>query len=326
METITTNKSRAYWGRKGVSCLFQKFNCPESTLQTCQDMINRKEDVVLTSIAGLTGGIVGRGSTCGVVSGGALGIGLMHDETLRMNGSKTEAAVVSLASDYVKWFDSSYGTTLCSERTGVDFWTLPGLIKFMLPGHRILRCMSLINGSMKQLYDIQQSSLPVINSEDESTMKLLHCAQTVLEGIRANTGVGDQVLERISIVLDGGVGLQGRACGALAGAILSINILVGMNLREVSLPRSYYAFFKGLSYLRSDKSDENPHPYNVGKGIVTKFEEEAGSIDCSTITGKEFVDWDDFQSYVGTSDKCKELIDLSIQEATSAIERHSKTQ
>ncbi len=51
-----------------------------------------------------------------------------------------------------------------------------------------------------------------------------------------------------------------------------------------------------------------------------------GSIDCSAITGKEFLNWDDFQSYVKSSEKCNDLIDLSISEATSAIERHSKAQ
>jgi hypothetical protein len=290
-------------------------------------MLDRREDAVLTSVAGLTGGIVGRGSSCGIVSSGALGIGLMHDEALQKNGSETEALVVSIASNYVKWFADTYGTSLCSERTGVDFWTLGGIIKYMLPGHRIVRCMSYINGSMKHLHDIKESGLPTIDLvEDEYPIKHLHCAQAVLEGVRANTGVGDPVLERISIALDGGVGLQGGACGALAGAILALNLLLGVNLREVSLPRSYYAFFNGLTYLRSDKPEDIPDPYNVGKRIVENFEGAAGSIDCSAITGKEFINWDDFQSYVKSSEKCNDLIDLSISEATLAIERHSKAQ
>jgi hypothetical protein len=290
-------------------------------------MLDRREDAVLTSVAGLLGGIVCRGSSCGVVSGGALGIGLMYDEALQKNGSETEASVVSIASNYVKWFSDTYGTSLCRERTGVDFWTLGGLIKYMLPGHRMVRCMSHINGSMKHLHDIKQSGLPTIDLVvDEYPIKHLHCAQAVLEGVRANTDVGDPVLERISIALDGGVGLQGGACGALAGAILALNLLLGVNLREVSLPRSYYAFFNGLSYLRSDKPEDIPDPYNVGKRIVKNFEGTAGSIDCSAITGKEFLNWDDFQSYVKSSEKCKELIDLSISEATSAIVRHIKAQ
>jgi hypothetical protein len=319
-------KSRTYWGRKAMGCLFQKYNCSEATMQTCQDMLDRREDAVLTAVAGILGGIVCRGSTCGVVSGGALGIGLMHDDALQKNGSETEAAIISLASNYVKWFSDTYGTTLCRERSGVDFWTLGGLIKYLLPGHRMVRCLSHINGAVKHLYDIQQSSIPMIDLVDEHPMMHLHCAQAVLEGVRANTGIGDPVLERISIVLDGGVGLQGGACGALAGAILAINILLDVNPREVSLPRSHYIFYKGLTYLRSDKPDEIRDPFSVGKRIVTKFEEASGSIDCSMITEKKFTDWDNFQSFIRSSDKCKALMDLSISEATWAIDRYRKAQ
>jgi hypothetical protein len=42
-------------------------------------MIGRREDRLLQASAGLEGGIVASGSTCGVVSGGALGLALMHD-------------------------------------------------------------------------------------------------------------------------------------------------------------------------------------------------------------------------------------------------------
>jgi integrase/recombinase XerD len=233
-----------------------------------------------------------------------------------------EAGVISLARDYVNWFQESYGTTRCQERTGVDFRTMGGLIGYMLPGHRMVRCMSHINGAMKYLYDAQRLQPPTTRRRLDRPANPVHCAQAVLEGVRANTGIGDPILERISIVLDGGVGLQGGACGALAGAVLALNLPLGMNLRDASLPRAYYAFFKGLSYLRSEKAENIPDPFNVGKRIVMRFEREAGSIDCSDITGERFADWDAFQSYVRSSEKCRGLIESSIQEATLAIQGH----
>lgn len=326
MNDRTRQKSEVYWGRRAVVTLFQKFNCAEATMQACQDMIDRKEDAVLKSIAGLVGGVVCQGSTCGVVSGGASCIALMHDEALQHNGRVSEAAVVSLASDYVKWFGNTYGTTYCSERTGVDFRTLGGQLSYMIPGHRMVRCMAHINGAMKYLYQVQQANLPSVESLNEIPAEPVHCAQAVLEGVRANTGIGDPVLERISIALDGGIGLQGGACGALAGAILAINLLLGVNLREVSLPRAYYHFFKGLTYLRSDKSENTPDPYNVGKIIVNSFRDVAGSIDCHEITDREFLNWEDFQSYITSSSECRKLIDLSINEATSAILSYGEPQ
>ena len=54
---------------------------------------------------------------------------------------------------------------------------------------------------------------------EEKQHESIHCAQRVLKGIREHTGVGDDLLEQLSFVFDGGIGLQGGACGALAGAI-----------------------------------------------------------------------------------------------------------
>ena len=63
----------------------------------------------------------------------------------------------------------------------------------------------------------------------------IHCAQQVLKGIREQTGIGDDLLEQLSFVFDGGIGLQGGVCGALAGAIMGVNLLIGMNVREMKL-------------------------------------------------------------------------------------------
>ena len=114
-------RSSGYWARRGMACGLAKFNCSEATLQTCQDMISRREDVLLQAVSGLLGGVVCRGSSCGVVSGGALGLALMHEDELLENGLESEVGLISLVGGYAKWFERSYGTTLCKERVGVDF-------------------------------------------------------------------------------------------------------------------------------------------------------------------------------------------------------------
>lgn len=318
-------RGRNAWGRRAQANLFLKFNCPEATMQTCQDMIGRQEDTLLQAVSGLLGGVVCRGSTCGVVSGGALGLALMHEEALRKDGPEAEVGLISMAGDYVRWFGETYGTILCRERSGVDFWSLGGLLRYLLPGDRMLRCLAHGSGAMKYLHDRQNQSLtPVDLDQQEKEAKPIHCAQAVLEAVRTSTAVGDPLLERLSIVLDGGVGLQGGACGALAAAVLAINILVGMDLRRASPLQAYAAFLTGTRYLRTDRPTEERDPYDVGKTIVLRFEKEAGSIDCRTITGQEFSDWVSFQSHMNSSEKCRNLIALSIREAISAIERHDQ--
>jgi len=323
MGTSTNDKIKKSWGRKASLCLFRKWNCSGATMQICQDIISRKEDTLLKAITGLEGGIVSSGSTCGVVSGGALGLALMHDEALQKNGIEAEVGLISLAGQYVKWFRDEYGTTLCRERSGVDFWSLGGLTRYLLPGDRVLRCLAHISKSMQYVYDNRDQDLPRIEVEQvDREAAPIHCAQAVLKSVRANTTIGDPILERLSVVLDGGVGLQGGACGALAGAIMEINILVGMNLRDATFMEAVKAFFGGHKNLRANKPKEIPEPYNVGKEVVRKFKEEAGAIECRTITGKDFSDWRSFQEYMCSSDKCQKLIELSINEATKAIERH----
>jgi C_GCAxxG_C_C family probable redox protein len=318
MDNRISTKSESYWGRRAVLNLIQKFNCPEATMQTFQDMIGRKEDGVLTAVAGLVGGV--RGSTCGVVSAGALGVALMHADELQRDGSGTEAGVMALASDYVNRFGQTYGTTLCGERTDVDFWTMEGLLKYLLPGHRMVRCMKHINGSMQRLYALQDAEIPVqyVDTEKEN----IHCARDVLQKIREKTEVGDPILENISLVLDGGVALSGELCGALAGAVMALSLLLGKNLREVSMPGSYYTFFKGLTYLRSEQDQDAGHPYNGTRKITEPFESRVGSIRCREITGRSFSDWDDFQSYIHDSQTCRELIEYTSAETCRIIKEY----
>lgn len=326
MSSNTKNISKKYWGRKASFCLFCTWNCSEATVQTTQDMISKQEDVLIKASAGLEGGIVSSGSTCGVVSGGALSLALMHDEELHRGGLEAEAGLLSTVGDYVNWFNEKYGTTKCRERSRVDFWTLGGFIRYLIPPDAIFRCLSHINGAMQYLYDMQGNDLPKVEIVGaESSTNLIHCAQRVLEGVRKRTGVGDPLLERASIALDGGIGLQGGACGALAGAAMAINIPMGINLRDASILEAILAFFSGHKYLRNDNSTKIDEPYDVGKRIVMRFREVAKSIDCSDITGERFSDCASFQRYMSSSDICHRLIDLSVDEAVLAIEEYQRS-
>lgn len=96
-------------------------------------MIGRREDRLLQASSGLEGGIVASGSSCGVVSGGALGLALMHDNLLKKRGIAAEVGVLSLIGEYVRLFEESYGSSFCRERSGVDFYTAMGQLRFFYP-------------------------------------------------------------------------------------------------------------------------------------------------------------------------------------------------
>lgn len=45
----------------------------------------------------------------------------------------------------------------------------------------------------------------------------------------------DELLEQLYFVFDGGVGIQGGVCGAIAGAIMAFNLLVGLDIRATTI-------------------------------------------------------------------------------------------
>jgi hypothetical protein len=286
-------------------------------------MISVRDDTLIKASTILAGGMAASGSTCGVVVGGAMSLALMHDEALVENGLAAEIGLLSAVGDYVDWFKDEYGTTFCRERSGVDFWTMSGFVRYLMPPDRFIGCLSHINGAMQYLYDRQDDDLPAVDGDiAEEASPPSHCARTVLEEVRRRTNVGDPLLERGSVVFDGGVGLRGGACGALVGAIMPIAALMWINLRDASWLQAYRDMLLGLHTLRGGKMDKPDDPYAAGGRIVTRFKSEAGSLECSAITGEAFADWPSFQAHMGSSVTCSRLIELSIDEATSAIDRY----
>ena len=285
-------------------------------------MIGKPENKLLKSVTGLEGGVVATGSTCGVVSGGAIGLALSHYDEIMENGIPAQAGLLALVGEYAKWFGENYGSSLCRERSGVDFYTTMGQLRYFMPGDKVSKCLWHIRGAIRYLYSFRQKELPMMEVQsDEKHDEPIHCAQQVLNGIKEKTGIGDDLLEQLSFVFDGGIGLQGGACGALAGAILGVNLLIGMNVREMKYSEVLKAFTVGHKNLLTHKPIEKPEPFSVGKEIVKNFKEEAGAIECQTITGQKFSDWSDFQDFISSSNKCFGLIEFAKDQASIAVEK-----
>jgi hypothetical protein len=285
-------------------------------------MIGKPEDKLLKSFTGLEGGVVAVGSTCGVVSGGAIGLALSHYDEIVEKGIPAQAGALALVGEYVKWFEENFGTSLCRERTGVDFYTIMGQLRYFMPGDKVSKCLWHIRGAIRYLYSFRQKELPMIEVQsDENQDEPIHCAQAVLKAIKEQTGIGDDLLEQLSFVFDGGIGLQGGACGALAGAILGVNSVIGMNVRKMKYSEIFKAFAVGHKNLLTNKPVEKPEPFNVGKEMVKNFRQEAGEIECRKITAQQFSDWPDFQNFISSSEKCSRLMEFAKDQASIAVER-----
>jgi len=287
-----------------------------------QDAIREKDDVLLKAATGLEGGCVANGSTCGIATGGALSIALMADKHLSEGLAFPEKAVLESAGEYLDWFRKEHGTTQCRERNQVDFHKASGQLKYFLSSSKILRCMMMAGSALNHLTldGNFRTVYPQKPSEELQPVSSIHCAGTVLETVRKRTGIGNERLERLSIVFDGGVGLKGVLCGALAGAILALNLLHGFDLRGMSYTSNFKKFVIGHINLIRKKSGRSADTFFIGKQMTNEFREKAGSLECSAIAGRTFENQETFREYIETSEKCKDLIRLSADIAVKAIE------
>jgi C_GCAxxG_C_C family probable redox protein len=315
-------KGRAYWGRRAAVNLIKDLNCALASHETVQDMIGRRDDTVLKAVTGLEGGVVASGSTCGVISGGALGLALAFDRELREHGTAAEFRIMDLVRQYSGWFGTTYGTPFCRQRSRTDFYKTGGQIRYFLPGDLVAGCLWHIRGALRYLNDVIQAGLPHVDSPGEDiAYQPRHCALEVLRAVRENTGLCSDQLDRIAFVLDGGVGLGGGVCGALIGAILGINLRFGMDIRQENLWGAAKAFLIGHVNLLKDKPIGAPEPFCVGKEIVASFKERAGSMNCRDIVGRNFTDYREFMDYFEAADGCRDLIAFAAEEASGAVRK-----
>jgi hypothetical protein len=292
-----------------------------ATLEVFQDMIDRPDNTVLKAVTGLEGGCVAGGSTCGIVSNGSLSLALLNEENIKQKGTEAKKDIMLQVGEYVKWFKESYGSFLCRDITKTDFYSIWGQLIYFCTGRRLAGCFWHIRGAMRYLFlmkDKVSNKTPLNDSENKNEQSI-HCTQRVLERIRMKTGIGNQRLEELSFIFDGGVGFSGGVCGALVGAITGINLLLGMRVREMSYWKTIKGFAIGHVNLLVKKSLGTPESFLAGKQIIEKFKENAGALECCAITGKNFLGWDDFQNFIAGASQCQKLMDLAVEDASEVI-------
>lgn len=263
----------------------------------------------------LEGGAVSSGSTCGVVSGGCLGIAMAHADDLASGEAEKVAAVYEKLRGYTRWFEQKYGSTLCRERTGVELTRVPGLMNYLFTGKVITRCVGHVGPAAE--YVVELASKPLAAGEAGAPTEGL-CASPVLRGIREDTGRGDELLETISIALDGGIGLAGGLCGALAAALMPIGSLWGVDPRN-GVRATLAPFITG--HLNMYLGRQRAELWSVGGRVVHGFKKRFGSLDCREITGRSFDGVGELADYMSESRVCAEIKDWCHSEVSAAINK-----
>lgn len=282
--------------------LFRTLNCSESQIIPLQLIHNIDNDPLLSAVTGLAGGIYNRGSTCGVLFGTSINYAMIRDSELANWTLTDQVTLLSTIRAYVDWFEAKYGSSLCRERTELDFQTIKGKVGLLIP-EKAKGCVSQTAKSIR--YFITTEPQAVV--EEVRCESSFHCAQAVLQKVRQLTGVGDDSIERISIALSGGIGLSGGGCGALAGGIMALGLQHGSGHKKDNADRL-------LNIFRS-----MPRKFSrMTNTLIDNFEAEYGALECNLITGRRFDDYCDFQAY---SPHCSSLIDFVVSEVSLFLKK-----
>ena len=90
-----------------------------------------------------------------------------------------------------------------------------------------------------------------------------YCAESVLLAIAESKGVHSPLIPRIATGFCSGVSRTGGMCGALSGAVMSINLVTG----------------------RSAPTDSLEECYAITKEMIKQFEKRFGAINCLQLLG-----------------------------------------
>lgn len=257
----------------------------------------------------LEGGGASQGSTCGVVSGGCMAISLAHlADMLSGEGGKGEALYERLR-EYTDWFEGEFGSTLCRERCGAELNEVSGLLDYLFSGKVFSRCVNHIGSAVAQLPGFINRPLEGDGEATDLDLRLAasggYCAAEVMRGIREDSGHGSLFLEQLSVALDGGIGLSGGLCGALAGALLPIGLIWGIDPKKEGLSGTLAASVRGHVNLYLERQE--PELWGVAVPFIREFKQRFASLECRDIVGRSFRSGGELAEHMSGSSTCAEI-------------------
>ena len=280
-------------------------------------------DDLIMALTGLAGGILNNGSTCGVVIGGAISSAMIRDKELAGQWTlEDEIQLLGEIKENISWFENEFGTSLCRERAELNYQRITVL--GLLNPQKAKGCVARADKSMAYFVEKYNSdkkrphpSLPP-KGEGTASPSLVsgrgargegneHCAQKILKEVREKTGIGNEELERISVALDGGMGLSGGGCGALSGALMALGLKYALDPKNTE-PDKLKNIYKAM----------DSKFFSMARILVSKFIKNFEYLECSRITGKSFDNWGEFCEFRNAS-SCDKLNEFLVQKTIEII-------
>ena len=299
---------------KGISAyarvrILTYLNCMQATFGTLAGYLGVTDRTLLQASCPLEGGGASEGSTCGVVSGGCLAIALAHLGDILSGEAGRGEALYERLRQYTDWFETEFASTICRERCGVEVKEVAGFLAYLFTGKVVTRCVNHIGRAAAHLLAPVNQALEgggeVTDLDRRLAVEGGYCAAEVLKGIREHNGHGSLLLEQVSVAFDGGIGLSGGLCGALAGALLPLGLLWGIDPRKDGLAGTMAAFLHGHANLYLERSE--PELWAVANPFVREFKRRYGSLECRDVAGRRFASGTELAEFMASSPACAEI-------------------
>lgn len=290
-------------------------NCAHATLLSLEDGLGWRDPAVLRAATNFEGGVVGCGETCGIVTGGVLGIGAILAARKACGDGPLEDAIQRVSARYLGWFEDRMGTCVCRDRTGVDFARLRGLVRYLLPGDKLVKCLGAIGEAAAFLCRLLRGEAAGRSEErhpalgTDRTVEEPHCCVTVLRWVQPTEVRSHPSLVWAASGLAGGVALSGSVCGALLGGILGTGLAFGYDPRAAGKAAITGAFIRGHWHLvRPPKGDLPREAFARSRRLADGFRERFGSLRCRDIAGRTFESPAEVRRYLADGETCRSVI------------------
>lgn len=225
----------------------------------------------------LAGGILQEGYQCGMLWGSALAMGTEAYKRFPEPGQATEIAI-SATRNVMDSFEKYTGHLDCFEITETDFQSKSSMTKYMVTG-KFLSCFWLADRWAPEAILAAEEGLGQTNVALGT--KCFSCASEVAKKMGASEKEAMMVAG-----FAGGIGLRGKACGALGAAIWMKNLKMARQ-------------GKGMGYNTSPEASD----------IMERFYQETDyEILCEKIAGRIFENTTDHTQYL-ESGGCRKLIE-----------------
>jgi hypothetical protein len=293
----------------------------QATFGTLLGYVGAPDRSTVVASTALAGGGANLGSTCGVVTGGCLGITLAHlADVLSGEAGKGEALYERL-NEYTGWFESEFGSTLCRERSGADMTRATGVADYLLTGKVVTRCVDHIGLATARLLGLINRPLEGGGEITALDRRLAcsggYCAAEVMQGVRTDTGYGSLYMEQLSLAFDGGIGLSGGLCGALAGALMPLGIIWGIDPKYEGFVGTLEPLARGM--INQLLKREEPELWSQAGHLMSDFKREFASLECRDIVGRSFANGSELAEHMAGAPVCARIKDWCRERTTALI-------